>query len=499
MLNLDKIKKINWYRQETEGAPYFVYGPCRGCVGWFKNQGRIIWCCRQKDARCWLDKDLLRSLSIEYLKKEKARPNFLKNLFRRWDRKIKQKHEELFKRLASAKIAEISDDGLLKLNGTLARYSRAMWLEFYPDIFDVDAEGLVEGELIEKHLTLNDEEKNILMSSPEIIAYSREERDLVKIAREIKKTPGAVNCFLYIAAPANLHRLGVYPSILSALERHQQRYFWLQNSWGHTKVLQIFDFVENIKNILSSGRDISSELESLENYKARLAERKAAIAGKYHMSDWLKRMFDFFGLLAFWRDERKVQMQKLNHYLELVGTEIAGRSGLTWDEIKICDPSGIVRLPVERRLIAKYNKFFAERYVIAWNGHEVVNLSKSESGKVFAAAENTIASDVTEIRGNIACPGKVRGEVIIIGKVEDFPKMKAGAILVAPMTRPEYVPLMKMAAAIVTDEGGVACHAAVVSRELKVPCIIGTQNASRMLKDGDRVVVNANHGVVIVE
>ncbi len=498
MLNLDKIKKINWYRQETEGAPYFIYGPCRGCVGWFKNQGHVIWCCRQKDARCWLDKDLLRALSVKYLQKEKSQP-FLAALFRQWDKKIKQKHEILFKKIDSLEIANITGGELLRLNKILASYSYAMWLEFYPDIFDVDAEGLVESELVEKRLTLNNEEKNILMSSPEIIAYSREGRALLKIAREIKETPGALNCFLYIKAPANLHRLKIYPSILSALERHQSQYFWLQNSWGHTKVLQIFDFVENIKNILVGGRAIASELESLDNYETKLASRKKALAKKYGMSDWLRRMFNFFGLLAYWRDERKVQMQKLNHYLELIGTEIAKRSGLTWDEIKVCDPLGIGHLPVGRRLISKYNKFFAERHVIIWDGHKPINLSKRDSERVFAEAERTIASAVTEIRGNIACPGKVRGEVIVISKVDDFFKMKAGAILVAPMTRPEYVPLMKMAAAIVTDEGGVTCHAAVVSRELKIPCIIGTQNASRMLKDGDKVLVNANHGVVIVE
>ena len=64
------------------------------------------------------------------------------------------------------------------------------------------------------------------------------------------------------------------------------------------------------------------------------------------------------------------------------------------------------------------------------------------------------------------------------------------------MTRPDYIAGMKKAAAIVTNEGGITCHAAIVSRELGIPCIIGTKIATQVFKDGDLVEVNANHGWV---
>jgi len=67
---------------------------------------------------------------------------------------------------------------------------------------------------------------------------------------------------------------------------------------------------------------------------------------------------------------------------------------------------------------------------------------------------------------------------------------------VTSMTRPEFVPLMKKAAGVVTDEGGISCHAAIISRELGIPCIIGTKTATRRLKDGDQVEVNADRGIV---
>ena len=104
----------------------------------------------------------------------------------------------------------------------------------------------------------------------------------------------------------------------------------------------------------------------------------------------------------------------------------------------------------------------------------------------------------TEIRGTVASRGIAHGRVrIILDASSDMsPPMSPGDILVTSMTRPEFLPLMKLAAAIITNEGGITSHAAIVSRELKKPCIIGTKNATEALKDGDLVEVDANAGVV---
>lgn len=105
-------------------------------------------------------------------------------------------------------------------------------------------------------------------------------------------------------------------------------------------------------------------------------------------------------------------------------------------------------------------------------------------------------SALEEIKGNVAYGGKVRGIVTVVMQkslIKDFPE---GGILVASMTTPEYVPAMKKAVAFITDEGGVTCHAAIVAREMKKPCIIGTKIATQVLHDGDLVEVDADNGVV---
>lgn len=103
---------------------------------------------------------------------------------------------------------------------------------------------------------------------------------------------------------------------------------------------------------------------------------------------------------------------------------------------------------------------------------------------------------VKKIKGIIANPGKVKGVAkIILGK-SDFYKFKNGEIIVTTMTSVDFVPLMKRARAFITNEGGITSHAAIVSRELNKPCIIGTKIATKVIKDGDLVEVNANQGIV---
>lgn len=101
-----------------------------------------------------------------------------------------------------------------------------------------------------------------------------------------------------------------------------------------------------------------------------------------------------------------------------------------------------------------------------------------------------------EIRGNPAYPGVVRGKVRLILTAEDKNLVKEGEIIVAPVTTVDFLPIMKKAAAFVTDEGGITSHAAIVAREMRKPCIIGTRFASHVLKNGDMIEVDADTGVV---
>jgi len=100
------------------------------------------------------------------------------------------------------------------------------------------------------------------------------------------------------------------------------------------------------------------------------------------------------------------------------------------------------------------------------------------------------------IKGTIASKGKAKGKVVVALGTEDFDKISNGCVVVAHMTTPWYTPYLSKVQAIVTDEGGIGCHASIIARELGKPCVVGTGIATKILKDGDIVEVDANKGIV---
>ncbi|MBS3175886.1 hypothetical protein J4457_01475 [Candidatus Woesearchaeota archaeon] len=100
------------------------------------------------------------------------------------------------------------------------------------------------------------------------------------------------------------------------------------------------------------------------------------------------------------------------------------------------------------------------------------------------------------LKGLIAHPGKIQGKAKIILTPEDLSKIEKGDILVATETTPDFLPAISSSAAIVTDMGGIISHAAIVAREFKKPCVVGTRTATQTFKDGDMIEVDAEKGIV---
>ena len=101
------------------------------------------------------------------------------------------------------------------------------------------------------------------------------------------------------------------------------------------------------------------------------------------------------------------------------------------------------------------------------------------------------------MRGLGAAPGAASGVVRLSRPSSEGDALADGEVLVTHMTAPDWVPLMRRAAAIVTDSGGMTCHAAIVSRELGIPCVVGTGDATERLRDGELVTVDAGEGAVV--
>lgn len=116
--------------------------------------------------------------------------------------------------------------------------------------------------------------------------------------------------------------------------------------------------------------------------------------------------------------------------------------------------------------------------------------------RLLAVTSRASPGEDVLLEGTSGSPGVARGPARIVQDVSEFGKLKAGDVLVAPVTNPAWTPLFQRAAAVVVDTGGAASHAAIVAREYGIPAVMGTANGTRELKDGDWIEVDGSRGLV---
>jgi phosphohistidine swiveling domain-containing protein len=207
-------------------------------------------------------------------------------------------------------------------------------------------------------------------------------------------------------------------------------------------------------------------------------------------------------MVSEWLDYRKRGMMKQFYYIFCIFHEYEKRLGysfndlmsLTYEELKVV-LQGKTK-PDYEELKRRKEPFFAvyEKGIAAGKFYY-----GKEGAELYATSKSLLeASD--SVKGFIASRGsKGNGKVSGIARIVINPskeKFNDGEILVTSMTRIEFVPLMRKAKAIITDEGGIACHAAIVSRELGVPCIIGTKNATSRIKNGEKIELDLEKGEI---
>lgn len=136
-------------------------------------------------------------------------------------------------------------------------------------------------------------------------------------------------------------------------------------------------------------------------------------------------------------------------------------------------------------------------YIWASGGYSKVQTLENyarQTGYRFISDSSKVKAGT--LKGQTACLGKAIGRARLIYTTNDLGKVKKGDIIISPMTTANFMPALQKAAAFVTDEGGIACHAAVVARELKKPCLIATKIATKIFKDNDLIEVDAGAGWV---
>ncbi|MBI2129100.1 hypothetical protein HYU07_02575 [Candidatus Woesearchaeota archaeon] len=241
---------------------------------------------------------------------------------------------------------------------------------------------------------------------------------------------------------------------------------------------------------LITTKEVLDEIRNTEAPKPAASKQK--ILSKLSKSE--QQIFNVLSLIAYTKDLRNTSDDYVHFQLDKLYRELAKRHNCSSQDVRYLLPAELTKFIVNKKDV-KLRQRFLLAYTWPLNSEFYTGVKARTLFSQSIQAES--ASKTTKIlNGMAACAGKANGIARIIRKFPDLKKVKKGDILVASMTSPRYTGAIARAAAIITDEGGITSHAAIIAREMQKPCIIGTRIATKALKDGDLVEVDANKGIV---
>lgn len=342
-------------------------------------------------------------------------------------------------------------------------------------------EKIIQKELVKE---FPDEKTRNILSTSLYTSYAQtEEEALIKIIEQLPK-----NEFEFLKSGEK--DLEKYPVFSKKLKIHESNWGWAYSNYASFE----FGLIKEIfQKALSIVNNIESEKVRFNELKIKKNEKKALIK---KLTSKQRKIIELLDLLFQMRDERKATWIKITPPTKLFLGKLAAKYGLTYNDFRWLtfeeqigfekNKEKYISLISERRngMVAFYG--FKEENKLIFTGKD-----SEKFGELFFKRES-----VLELKGTPVSVGKATGEVCLIMNKSDFPKFKEGDILVSSHTTPDYLPLMKKASAILAERGGITSHAAIVSRELHLPCIVGINGLVGNFKDGDLVEVDANKGIV---
>lgn len=281
------------------------------------------------------------------------------------------------------------------------------------------------------------------------------------------------------------------------MEEHSKKFHWLQNNYHSTKKLGREYFLKEVKKLIKDKVDVDKLEAKQKSRLSDIAKKKKELIDKLGFDKRLRKIIEMIDEFCCFQDFRKKYAQIADRHLDLFTIEFSRRYTVDYKIMRWITPVMARKLLKTGKIdVKKLEEIGKCSFFIFYENDK----DELFTGKEALEKERAIFSiekvGKDEIKGMTANKGKAKGYVRILLSPKEIIKMKQGEILVTTMTSPDFVPALRKAKAIVTDEGGVTSHAAIVSRELNIPCVIATKNATKILKDGDFIEVDADKGIV---
>ena len=291
---------------------------------------------------------------------------------------------------------------------------------------------------------------------------------------------------------------------LDKLNDYRCRYYWTDfGHFGHRP--ELAEMAEEISSLLKkeTPAKLQRRLKEIEKYPSNIKTEKDIWFKRLKLSRSEKTIFESAGLFSLVKALRLEHLSGLNSQIKALVDYLAAKHHLdgrllyfsTFGEILEIYRSGLkpgwIKILKERSKLCVL--LVGDDY---FDGQIITGSEARDFCHRYVREVKREINDIENFHGSVAYPGKARGPVKVINSPREMDKMRDGDILVTTQTIPEMLPAMRQASAFITNTGGITCHAAIVAREMKKPCIVGTKIATHVLHDGDFVQVDAYKGII---
>jgi phosphohistidine swiveling domain-containing protein len=480
--NLFGIKNPVWWTQEGDGTLFNTYYPVFSSSQMFPKYfpigPKITMCFSINKKFVWVydARDMIR-ISRRLISLVKKDSQYIPRLYKRWQKQVKDFYQVVNK-INKFNWERLSNQEIVRW---FRRFDKLYKIEYapplLPDYYHEYAEKLllpkVQNHL--KGLPINkQEEAYVSLLSPSKPSFVKE-------------------------ADWSLLRLSLLKKInkskfLQALKKHTRDYYWLHNNYTYTKYLDEQYWLKELKK--KDSRDAARIIKKEKVEFKKIKKDKAHYLKKLKLDKQTVLEIEILDFFSYWQDQRKKANMIANGIIDQFVRELSKRIKIDYWLLKHLTPEEFIAAAlggeIDKKLLAKRLRFSVS--VILPNKINILAFPGAEELYKKMFPSNYRKSQV--IKGVIANKGKVKGKVRVVTSSKQFSSFRPGEILVASMTRPDYAIILSKAAAIVTNEGGLTCHAAIASRELSIPCVIATKIATKVFKTGDLIEVDANKGRV---
>lgn len=397
------------------------------------------------------------------------------------------------------KIIDVRNITANKLAEIISSFQEMYTMSFVPASSRPDAylEAKIK-KLIQSSMRASEKKVNeifsIIATYPKLgeLAYADEPLELLYIAQSIKKSGYTLDNL-----PNDLYK---------KLANHVSKYSWMKGSIFIEDIsFTREEYLERLENLMS--KNIDEEISRIVTIRKTDQAKYKKLSKTFTQK--LKNIADILRSFIFLRTYTTEASDRLLFFARAtILREAAQRLRFSPEEITMLSSDEIVALLLNKRQQKDLEILINERM----KGYAIVIINDNVTttfGEQAELLQHTVADkykgnsvvDKSEkrqrvIKGTPASLGTAQGVVKVLTDYREVEKVDRGDILVASMTTPDFIVAMEKSAAFITDEGGVTCHAAIIAREFGVPCIVGTGNATTLLKDGDIVEIDAKKGLV---